>query len=471
MKKIIFILILLISVVIFANAQNDPRKLTFPNLKFKPIKPKVEKIKEGILMYSVEDKELPIINSYVIFKVGNIHDPIGKEGLAKITFNLMLRGGTSELDPNQLEEKIDFLGSKISVAVNKEYSYINLWSLSKNFLESWNLLENILKHPRFDSNRFEVEKNKELEIIRRRWDEPRQIGFTMLNELIYGKEFPDIRRTTSSSINSISMNDIRSFYNNYILNREIIIGVAGNIEADKLNKLFRASFKDWRGVRVKEINLPKAKLHSKPAVYLINKEDLTQAIVCMGHLGLNRLDRDNAEISVLNFIYGTGGFNSQLLREIRSNRGLAYSAYGRVGLDRDLGTFISFTQTKNESVAEVIKIMLQIMQNIINNPVSEVELQTAINYEQNSFIHKFNSPQAILLESIILDFEGYPKDYLDTYISRIKKVTADKVEEMAKRSIRPNELIILVVGKKEEIKAQLAELNIGKVIEIELPKE
>lgn len=471
MKKTIFILTLLIGIVIFANAQNDPRKLAFPDLQFKPIKPKTEKIKEDILMYSVEDKELPIINAYVIFKVGNLYNPKGKEGLAKITFNLMLRGGTSKFDPNQLEEKIDFLGSKISMHVDEEYSYINLWSLSKNFLESWNLLEDILKHPRFDSDRLEVEKNIELEIIRRRWDEPRQIAFTMLNELIYGNEFPDIRRTTSNSINSITMNDIKSFYNNYILNTEIIIGVAGNFETVKLKKLFKASFKDWKGVRVNEINLPKAKLYSKPAIYLINKEDLTQGIICMGHLGLNRLDQDNVEISVLNFIYGTGGFNSQLLREIRSNRGLAYSAYGKIGLGRDLGIFISFTQTKNESIAEAIKITLEIMQNIINKPVSEEELQTAINYEQNSFIHRFNSPQAILLESIILDLEGYPKDYFDTYISRIKKVTVNKVQEMAKKNIRPNELIILVVGKKEEIKSQLYELSIDKVIEIELPKE
>jgi zinc protease len=471
MKRIIFVILFLLIVFSYAAAQNDPRKLTFPDIEFKPIKPNVENIQKGITFYYIEDHEIPAINIYFIFKVGKLNDYPGKEGLANLTFNLMLTGGTRSLTPDQIEEKLDFLGSKVSVTVNNEYAYITLWTLSKNFEESWSLLLDMIQNPRFDLNRLEVEKNKELENIRRRWDEPRQIGFIMLNELVYGKNYPDIRRTTSESINSVTIEDIQSFYNKYIFNKELIIGAAGDFRHLKVKTAIKKGFKDWNGNLLPQLNLPKASLFSEPGIYFINKEDMTQAVICAGHLGLNRLDQDNVEISILNFIYGTGGFNSQLLREIRSNRGLAYSAFGYVGLGRDRGIFISYTQTKNESAGEAIKLILQIMENLIKNRVSVQELNTAIKSEQNSFIHRFNSTQSILLQSILLTLEGYPKDYLDTYISRIKKVDVNKVQELAKKTMDPKNIIILVIGKKEEIFKQLESLNIGNVKEIELPKE
>lgn len=210
---------------------------------------------------------------------------------------------------------------------------------------------------------------------------------------------------------------------------------------------------------------------AEPGIYLVDKPDMTQAVVLIGHLGLNRHDPDNVELEILNFIYGSGGFNSRLMREVRSNRGLAYATYGYMGLGRDKGTFSNFVQTKSQSAAEAIKVIREIMEDITKNPVKTEELETAKKSTQNSFVHRFDSALSVMLEAISLKLFGYPEDYLEKYIPRIKKVDAAKVLQMAKRSMNPRRLVILVVGKKVELLEQLKALGLGDIHELPLPKE
>jgi len=173
----------------------------------------------------------------------------------------------------------------------------------------------------------------------------------------------------------------------------------------------------------------------------------------------------------MNFILGTGSFNSRLMREVRSNRGLAYATGGYVGSGRDLGTFFNFCQTKSQSVGEATKLMKDIIADMTANPVKPDELETAKKYEQNAFVHRFDSAMAVLSETIYEKMMGYPENYLETYIPRIKKVDAQKVLAMAKRTMNPDGLVILVVGKKSEVIDQLRALNFGEVRELPLPKE
>src|SRR4030042_5123711 len=220
-------------------AQKDPKELTFPDIQFKPLKPKVAVIQKGITFYYQQHHEIPAVNATAILKIGELNDPVGQEGLAALTFNLLQTGGTTALSADQVEERLDFLGSNISVTVDTEFAYLSLWSLSKNFDESWKIFLDIIMNPRFDSQRFEVGKKQELESIRRRWDEPRQIGFILFRDLIYGKNFPDMRRTTTQSIDSITIEDIKSFSPKFILNNELIIAFAGDFQASKISSLLK----------------------------------------------------------------------------------------------------------------------------------------------------------------------------------------------------------------------------------------
>jgi zinc protease len=470
-KGILIILMLVLVGGTWLFSQKDPDILKFKDIDFKPKNPGYEKIREGLNFYYIEDDEVPAVSVYIIIKTGKLDNPKEKAGLASLTVDLMKSGGTKDMTPEEMEEKIDFLGARIYAYSLNEYSRFNLWTLKKNFNDSWKLLTDMIINPRFDEKRLELEKMKELESIRRRWDRPITVGFTLFRELVYGKEFAEVRRTTSSGIKSISNADIQNFYKKFIKDQEIIIAFSGDFDKKEAINLVSKTFSGWQCKPAVKRDIPEVKLATAPGIYLINKEDMTQTVVSVGHLGINRLDPDNVEINVLNFIYGAGSFNSRIMREIRSNRGLAYMAFGSVGRGRDKGTFSNFCMTKNESVGEVITIMRDIMNDITKKPVTAEELELAKKYEKNSFVHLFDSPASVLLQKLINKLQGYPDNYLETYLKRIGKVDAGKVLEMARRTIHPDQLITLVVGKKEAIMDQLKSLTTGKVIELELPKE
>jgi zinc protease len=462
-------LVLVASALAFG--QKNPNDLKFPDLEFKPLKPNVATIKSGITFYFKEDRETPTVTGVLFFKTGSLLEPKGKDGLAELAMTLLKSGGTKKMTPDKLEERLDFLGSSIYGFSGDEYSQVSFWTLKKNFNETWQILTDILFNPGFDQKRFETEKQKALENIRRRWDQPMMIGMYLYNELVYGKDFPDARRTTSASINAITLDDVKNYYEKTIKDREILMAMAGDFEAKAVNSLLGKTFKDWKAMPSDKPVVPKAVLAAKPGVYLIDKPDMTQAIICMGHLGINRLDPDNVEMEVMNFVLGSGGFNSRIMREVRSNRGLAYSAFGAVGSGRDLGTFFNFTQTKSPSVGEAITLIKDIIAGLTKDPVTDAELTTAKKYQQNAFVHRFDSAMSVLQQALTNKLMGLPDNYLETYIPRTKKVDAAKVLAMAKRTMHPESLVILVVGKKSELLGQLKALKMGEVKELPLPKE
>jgi zinc protease len=474
MKKRILAVLIVLSLAIPASSllgQKDPRLLKFPDLEFKPQKPGVAAVKKGVTFFFKEDREFPAINAWLIIKTGSIADPAGKEGLASLAMRMLKAGGTKTLTPDQLEDRLDFLGSTLGAYASLEYSQVYLWTLSKNFDETWKILTDMLFNPAFNQERFETEKKKDLESIRRRFDYPTALGMTLFQDLVFGKDFPEARRTVSSSINAITLDDIKAFYEKSLRNKEVMVAFTGDFRQPQVLSLLKKSFKDWQGNAPSKPDLPRAALAAKPGLYLIDKPDLTQAIVTMGHLGLNKLDPDNVEVNVFNFILGTGSFNSRLMREVRSNRGLAYATYGFVGLGRDKGMFYNFCQTKSQSVGEAIKLMRDIIADMTKNPVSAEELEVAKKYEVNAFVHRFDSPQAVVSQAVTLKLEGYPDDYLETYLPRIKKVGADKLMAIGKKAVRPEGMVILVVGKKAEVIDQLKALGLGEVTELPLPKE
>lgn len=452
-------------------AQKDPKTLKFADLEFKAQKPGMTTVKKGVTFYFKEDHEQPVINGSVIIKTGSLAEPADKAGLASLAMRMLKAGGTKTLTPDALEDKLDFLGSTISSNGGLEYSEISFWTLKKNFDETWKMLLDILSNPAFDPGRFDTEKKKALESIRRRFDYPTSLSLALFTELVYGKDFPEARRTTSATINAITLDDIRAFYEKTIRDREIIIEFTGDFQQAQAPALLKKSFKDWKGNAAAKMDVPKAVLAAKPGVYLVDKPDMTQAVIIMGHLGLNNLDPDNVEVNIFNFILGTGSFNSRLMREVRSNRGLAYSTFGSIGLGRDKGMVSEFCMTKSQSVGEAIRLMSDISADMTKTPVTAEELEVAKKYEVNAFVHKFDSAQAVVSQAIYLKLDGYPGNYLDTYLPRIRKVDAAKVLEIGKRAVHPEEMVILVVGKKAEVGDQLKALGLGQVTELPLPKE
>jgi zinc protease len=165
-----------------------------------------------------------------------------------------------------------------------------------------------------------------------------------------------------------------------------------------------------------ELPKPKAAFPGpKPGVYSINKTDVNQSNVWIVGLGTERSNPDYYALSVMNQIFG-GGFGSRLFQDVRTKQGLAYSVSGGYGFSYDHpGMFYAATSTKSESTVKATQAILDQIAMLKSKPFTDAELTSAKDQLLSSFIFHYDSREKVLMEARMLEFYGYPKDFLEKY--------------------------------------------------------
>ena len=207
----------------------------------------------------------------------------------------------------------------------------------------------------------------------------------------------------------------------------------------------------------------------KPGFYYVQKEDMTQSNVIMGHLGIRRDNPDYFAVELLNEAFG-GSFAARLLNNVRSKKGLAYTVSGRIGSSFDYpGTFNVSMTTKTLTTAAGIDALMTEVHDIVDNPPSEQELGLARDSILNSFVFNFDSPAKILRQQIAYEFFGYPPDFLARYRTNIEKVTPADVARVAKKYIHRDQMAILVVGPSKGTDRPLESFGSVAKLDITIP--
>ena len=272
---------------------------------------------------------------------------------------------------------------------------------------------------------------------------------------------------TSESLAAVTRQDLVDFQHTYFAPNNLWIAVSGDFDRENLLKILNDNFGDWAQREVPEQQLPPITRTESGEVQVVAK-DLPQTTIVIGDLGLTKDNPDQYAVRVLNYILGGGGFNSRMMREIRSDRGLAYSAYSYFQVGRRLpGPFVAGTETKNASVLPALRLTRDIMQDLRNNPVTDEELQLAKESQINSFVFGFENTHSVVSQQMTLAFFGYPKDYLARYRDHIAAVTAADVQRVAREFINLARQQIVLVGDPEEFGKQLAEFGLP-VVEVDL---
>ncbi len=428
------------------------------------------KLNKATSVFLLENHDLPIVQVFLASNRAEQYDPPGKEGLAALTWKLLVRGGSTDLSGLRFTEGLNSLGASISADIGEDSILVSFWSLKRNFPGAWKMFINTLYSPSFGLETLELLKQDEKAVVSQRANNPNLLGISSFKRLVYGKKNRKGRFTSTKSIESISLKDIETFYRTHIRNTGLKLGVYGDFNSKDMMGVMKKSFQQWKGIipgipGVKQSN-SELRMNCKPGVYFLNKKNLQQASICIGHLGVSRRDKDLAAVDIFNFIYGAGGLNSRLARELRIKRGLVYYTYGGVTKRNDKGLFISTAATKNESVVKTIQTTIEVINSMINNPVSELELKMARKSSESAISFHFESPAKHISRKLLYIVKGYPSNYSETYMGRVKKVDAAEILSVSRRIVRPSNLVIMIVGDEASILPQLASLGLGQVTKI-----
>jgi predicted Zn-dependent peptidase len=441
----------------------DPRTMTFPPLSFSVPKSERVVLENGMIVYLLEDHELPLVNMNAYVRTGAIYEPPEKAGLAGLTGTVIRSGGTKDISPEKLDAELEFMASAIESNIGPEVGNVSLSTLSRNLDPTLELFARVLRAPAFREDRVTLAKNSTIESIRRQNDNPKEIGDRELRKALYAGH-PLGRYPTLDTVKKITRDDLVAFHATYYHPDNIILAVAGDFKRDELLSKLRKVFSGWEKapVRMPVVGEPAT---VEPAV-LFARKGVNQSVIRMGHLGIDKNNPDLYAVRVMDYILG-GGFTSRLVTEVRSNQGLAYNVDSSFDIGRRFpGTFIAETETKAETTVKAINLMKNIIAGMTREPVSDQELETAKNAIVNSFIFGFAKPEAIVNMQVRLEYFGYPKGYLENYRDNIARVTKEDVLRAARSHLHPDAMVIAVVGNEQKFDQPLSVL--GKVTNVVL---
>lgn len=443
----------------FTQGQKRPDELKFSPLVFHFPEVKKQELKSGMKVYLRENHELPLVDLTLMIGGGSIYDPLDKTGLSRFFAKVLETAGTEQLTPENLEAELESRAIELSVSSSTYCYEINL-SLHKNDLKrGLDILSDVLLRPRFDSQRLEVARQQMLESIYRQNDDPGSVAGRLLAEAV-SPNHPFGAYPTISAVKSFSREDLIDLHQRYFHPENFWLAISGDIVPNEITSLLEERFQSWNasnGIMPEFPPLPQ--ISGKGRIFLAQK-DIPQTTILMGHPGISKDNPDVFALRVANYILGGGGFNSRLMREVRSNRGLAYSVYSYFQVGRHLPeAFIAGSETKSESTVEVVKLMRQIMQQLIEEPVTEAELELAKKSLINSFVFAFENCHSIVSRKVRLDFYAYPENYMETYRQKIASVSIAEIQRVAQKYLHPDQLQIVLVGNILQYDADINSLG------------
>lgn len=397
----------------------------------------------GLKVFVVENHKLP----RVAFSLSLDVDPIlegDAAGFVDATGQLMERG-TKNRSKQQLDEEIDFIGATISTSANSVYAA----SLKKHQDKLLDIMSDIILNSDFKQEELDKIIKQTKSGIAQSKDDPDAIASNVKSVLLYGKKHPYGEIVTEETVDKITLDQCKNYYATYFKPNVAYLAIVGDVTVAEIKPLIEKYFTKWERTDV-PVNKYKAPVApSKTKVAFVHKEGATQSVINITYpINLKFNNPDVIKAQMMNSILG-GSATARLFMNLRETYGYTYGAYSRISADELVGNFNASAKVRNE-VTDSALIQFRVELNrIVDEKVTDEELQNIKNYMSGTFAYSLQDPQTIARFAINTEKYKLPIDFYPTYLKQIAAVTIDDIKEMAEKYIKPSNALVLVVGDKK----------------------
>lgn len=455
MKKIAiaFILTLLVTGMSFAQVDRSVLPSSGPAPEIKIGEAETFTLDNGLKVFVVKNDKLPRVSFTLVLE----RDPIiegDKAGLLGLVGQMMM-AGTENRTKDQLDEEIDFIGASLSSGSTSVFAS----SLKKHQDKVLELMADVLYNPSFPAEELEKLKKQTLTGLATSKDDPNAISSRLTSALVYGKDHPYGEVETEESVKNVELSDIKSYYEKFFKPNIAYLAIVGDMDKAEAEKVVTKYFAKWQKGEVPTFTYNKPTPVSKNAVGLVDRSSSVQTVIDIAQpIDLKLGDEDYISSRVLNQIFG-GGSSARLFMNLREDKGYTYGAYSSLSADKLVGQFSASASVRNEVTDSAVYEFIYEINKLIDEGVTQEELDKAKANLAGSFGRSLESPSTIANFALNTERYNLPKDYYATYLQKMNALTVEDINETARELIDPDKLYITAVGNASEIKDKLAQFG------------
>jgi zinc protease len=388
---------------------------------------------------------LPLVSVVIAFRSGATFDPVGKEGLARITAR-MLRRGAGEYTANQIEETIDSLGGELGADCSASATSVHFEVIRRNLEPFTDLVATLLAKPTFDRGELErLQREAAAELVEAR-DSDRSLASRGFRRTLFG-EHPYGRRIagTIPAIASLAQADAQGFYAKHYARENAVVAISGDVDEAE-GRALAARLLDGlpKGVRAEDPT-PEPTAKKGRRLVFVDKPDRTQTQMVIGGLGTHAHDADHVPLLVANTAFG-GTFTSRLMQEVRVKRGWSYGAYARAGFDRRRDAFTMWTAPAATDAAQCLALELDLLHAFRQDGVTDAELTFVKGYLVRSHAFEIDTARKRVHQRLEADLFDLPEGYHDKYLEHVGAVDLAGANAAVRTRIPEDDLVVGVVG-------------------------
>ena len=417
----------------------------------------------GMKVYGIEQNEIPTVNFSLVMEGGHLMDDMNKNGVANLMTDIMMEG-TANKTPEELEEEIEMLGANLNMYTTRESIVIRGNTLVRNFDKTMALVEEILLQPRWDEEEFARIKTKTVNDIKRSESNPNAVANRVYNKLLYGEDhiFAYPTSGTVESVEAITMDDLKSFYEKNFSPSISTFHVVGKINKDDALQNLASLEEGWASKEVTIPEYPAENDRDKASLYFVDIPNAKQSVINIGYVGISRTDPEFYPVEVMNYKLG-GSFSGNVNLILREEKGYTYGARTSFSGSKIPGTFTASSSVRTNTTGESVTIFKdEIMK--YKEGISQEDLDFTKNALIKSNARRFETQGSLLGMLQEMSMYNLPADYISNEEKVIRDMTLEQHKMLANKYLDESKMAYLVVGDAATQYVQFKDMDFDEVM-------
>lgn len=420
-------------------------------------------LSNGMKIYGIEHSELPLVQFSLRIDGGQVLDPIDKIGTSVMLASI-LNEGTENKTPAELEEAIGLLGARINISSDLEALYVSGNTLSRNLEQTMSLVTEMLTQPRWDSEAYDIVKNRRLTSIKQSKTRPQLVSINALRKQLYGKSHPRSFPVggTIESVNQITMKDLKDHFYKYISPKDAHIHIVGDINKENAKQALNKLESSWNGESVKIPKVSNVEIPSEPRLYFIDIPSAKQSAITIGKPIVKGSDLDHYKIQVVNNRLGAGS-SARLFQTLRIEKGYTYGAYSNISENQFQSTFLAYGQVRSNVTLESLEIFRELIRDY-SKTFEESDLEKTKNLLIKQNTRRFETLSNLLDMLDSMTRFQLKESYIEEQQETLVKMNLDEIRDLANQYLNENNMIYVIAGDSKTQLSQVKEFGYGEPI-------